>query len=226
MWTYAGAAPSLGMDAFTRLRSSFVAGLFLVLPLAVTLFVLDLGVDRLSTTLAPAVRDSGLSALVGNEAVATALAVGIVALAVTLLGFVASHEAGRRLFGGFERGVRLLPVVRAVYFGVRQVSELLATPGDGFDRVVVAEFPRDGTWAIGFVTNPAPAAIRRVAGEDLKIVFFPHSPNPTAGKLAMMHPDDYDEIDVSVSHGLRLLVTTGLSVDDPERLPPSVADAR
>ncbi|WP_277553923.1 DUF502 domain-containing protein [Halobaculum limi] len=211
------------MDALARLRSSFIAGLFLVLPLAVTLFVLDWAVNRLTITLAPVVSETGLAELVGNEVLATALAVVIIAFGVTLLGFVASHEAGRRLFGGFERGVRLLPVVRAVYFGVRQVSESLASPSDGFDRVVVAEFPRDGTYAIGFITNPAPSGVRRVAGEDLMTVFFPHSPNPTAGKLAMMHPDDYDEIDMSVARGLRLLVTTGLSVDDPKRLPAPVA---
>lgn len=211
------------MDAIARLRSSFVAGLFVVLPLAVTLFLLDLAVDRLSGTLAPTVRGTGLATLVGNEAVATALAVVLIALGVTVVGFVASHEAGRRLFGGFERGVRLLPVVRAVYFGVRQVSESLASPGDGFDRVVVAEFPRDGTWSIGFVTNPAPRSVRRAAGEELMTVFFPHSPNPTAGKLAMMHPDDYAEIDMSVARGLRLLVTTGLSVEDPQRFPAAVA---
>ncbi|SHG43398.1 DUF502 domain-containing protein [Halobaculum gomorrense] len=211
------------MDAFTRLRSSFVAGLFLVLPLAVTLLVLDFAVHRLTVTLATVVSGTGLAELVGNDALATGLAVGTLAVTVTLLGFVASNEAGRRLFGGFERGVRLLAIVRAVYFGVRQVSESLSTPGEGFDRVVVAEFLRDGTWAIGFVTNPAPRGVRRVAGEELMTVFFPHSPNPTAGKLAMMSPEDYEEIDMSVARGLRLPVTTGLSVENPELLPTAVA---
>ncbi|MFC7136244.1 DUF502 domain-containing protein [Halobaculum litoreum] len=211
------------MDTFARLRSSFVAGLFLVLPLAVTLFVLDFAVNRLTVTLAPVVSGTGLAELVGNGALATALAVVTIAVGVTLLGFVASNEAGRRLFGGFERGVRLLPVVRAVYFGVRQVSESLAAPGDGFDRVVVAEFPRDDTWAIGFVTNPAPRGCAASPARKLMTVFFPHSPNPTAGKLAMMHPDDYTEIDMSVARGIRLLVTTGLSVDDPDKLPSVVA---
>ena len=213
----------MGMDAIARLRSSFIAGLFVVLPLTVTLFVLDWAVDRLTVTLAPVVSGTGLAEVAGNQALATGLAIVLVAVVITLVGFVASHEAGRRLFGGFERGVRLLPVVRAVYFGVRQVSESLATPGDGFDRVVVAEFPRDGTWSIGFVTTPAPRSVRRAAGEDLMTVFFPHSPNPTAGKLVMIHPDDYAEIDMSVSRGLRLLVTTGLSADDPNRLPAAVS---
>ena len=54
-------------------------------------------------------------------------------------------------------------------------------------------------------------------------VFFPHSPNPTAGKLVMRHSDDYAEIDMSVSRGLRLLVTTGPSADDPNRLPAAVS---
>lgn len=212
------------MSAFTRLRGSFVAGVFIVSPLAVTLFVLAFAVDWIGGLVRPFVRETNLAVIVGgSEPLAQALAAVLLAVGITLVGFVASHEAGRRLFGGFERGVALLPVVRTVYFGVRQVSESLASTEEGFDRVVVAEFPRDGTYAIGFVTNPAPRRVCEAAGEDLQTVFFPHSPNPTAGKLAMMHHDDYEELDMSVARGLRLLVTTGLSVDNVEELPDPVA---
>ena len=212
------------MNPIARVRGSFVAGAFIVSPLAVTLFVLAFIVDWVGGVLRPIVNGTNLAAFVGGSAIlAQALAAVLLAVGITLVGFVASHEAGRRLFGGFERGVALLPVVRAVYFGVRQVSESLASSEQGYDRVVVAEFPRDDAYAIGFVTNPAPRGVRDAVGVDLQTVFFPHSPNPTAGKLAMMHPDDFEEVEMSVARGLRLLVTTGLSVDDVEELPDPVA---
>ena len=212
------------MDLLARLRGSFVAGVFIVAPLAVTLFVLAFAVDWVGGFVRPIVRGTNLATLVGgSEPLAQALAALLLALGIITVGFVASHEAGRRLFGGFERGVALLPVVRAVYFGVRQVSESLASPTEGFDRVVVAEFPHDNTYAIGFVTNPAPQRVSDAVGADLKAVFFPHSPNPTAGKLVMIRPDDFHELDMSVARGLRLLVTTGLSVEDVDDLPDPVA---
>ncbi|WP_313691981.1 DUF502 domain-containing protein [Halorarum halobium] len=211
------------MNPFARLRASFVAGLLLVAPLAITLFVLDFAVDRLTAVLTGPIRATRLAEYVGSEPLAHVLAAVTLALAVTLVGFVASNEAGRRLFGGFERGVGLLPVVRTVYFGVRQVSESLGTPGDGFDRVVLAEYPRHGVYAVGFVTNRAPRRISERADEELYAVFFPHSPNPTAGKLAMLPDEQLLELDMSVARGLRLVVTTGLSIEDPEELPEPMA---
>ena len=212
------------MDPLARLRGSFVAGLFIVAPLAVTLFVLAFAVERAGGLLRPFVNETNLATVVGgSEPLAQALAAVLLAVSIILVGFFASHEAGRRLFGGFERGVALLPVIRAVYFGVRQVSESLASPGEGFERVVVAELPHDNTYAIGFVTNPAPRRVSDAVGAELKAVFFPHSPNPTAGKLVMMRPDDFEELDMSVARGLRLLVTTGLSVENVEDLPDPVA---
>jgi uncharacterized membrane protein len=211
------------MDPLARLRASFVAGLLVVAPLAVTLFVLDVAVDWLTGLLTGPIRATRLAEYVGSEPLAQALAALTLALTIIVVGFVASNEAGRRLFGGFERGVGLLPVVRTVYFGVRQVSESLASPGDGFDRVVVAEFPRRGAYALGFVTNRAPRRVRERTGKDLLVVFFPHSPNPTAGKLAMLPEAELTELDMSVARGLRLVVTTGLSVEDPEELPEPMA---
>ncbi|QLG29129.1 DUF502 domain-containing protein [Halorarum halophilum] len=211
------------MNPLDRLRASFVTGLLLVAPLAVTLFVLDVAVDWLTGVLTGPIRATRLAEYVGSEPLAQALAAVTLALSITAVGFVASNEAGRRLFGGFERGVGLLPVVRTVYFGVRQVSESLSTSGDSYDRVVVAEYPRRGVYALGFVTNRAPRRVSERTDEDLSVVFFPHSPNPTAGKLAMLPDEELVELDMSVSRGLRLIVTTGLSIENPEELPEPMA---
>ena len=213
------------MTFLSRLRTSFIAGLFLVAPLAVTVFILDFVFDRLTAIiLNPIVNTAGLTNVTGDELLlAQLLAAMLLAVSLVAVGHVASRELGRRLFGGFERGVSLIPLVRTVYFGVRQVSESLAKQSDGFDHVVLVEYPRKGLYAIGFVTNDGPRSAEAATdSEELLTVFVPHSPNPTAGTLVMAAPEEVFEVDMSVRRGLRLVVTTGLGVDDVEELPEGV----
>ena len=212
------------MSLSGRLRASFVTGLLLVAPLAVTLFVLQFVFVRTTGLLNPLVRATRLTAYTGNvQVIAQLLAALLIAAGITLLGYLASRRLGARLFGGVERAIRLVPLVRTVYFGVRQVSESLVQRSAGYDAVVLVEFPREGVYAVGFVTNEAPETTRRATGEDLYTVFLPNSPNPTAGTLALVPDADVHEVDMSVRRGLRLLVTTGLSVDDVADLPEGVA---
>jgi len=214
------------MSLSGRLRASFVTGLLLVTPLAVTLFVLQFVFVRTTGLLNPLVRATRLTTYTGNvEVIAQLLAALSIAAGITLLGYLASWGIGRRLFGGVERAIRLVPLVRTVYFGVRQVSESLVQRTAGYETVVLVEYPRRGVYAIGFVTNDGPAAAREATSEDLYNVFLPHSPNPTAGKLVFVPAADVYEVDMSVRRALGLLVTTGLSADDVDELPPGVADS-
>jgi uncharacterized membrane protein len=213
------------------MRNSFITGLFFVAPLAVTVLVLQIIFDWVTTTIRPLVRQvlpflattldySGDLVLVAQ--VVSAL---LIALAVTLVGYLASKSLGQRLFGGFERGVRLVPLVRTIYFGVRQVSESLTESTESYDRVVLVEYPRERHWMLGFVTNESPSRVNRTTGETLYTVFVPHSPNPTVGKLMMVPDDELWELDMTVRQGFRIIVTTGLSADDMEdKLPTGVID--
>jgi uncharacterized membrane protein len=210
------------MSLATRLRNSFITGLFLVAPLAVTLFVLQFAFEWVATTIRPVVRQvqpflattldySGDLVLVSQ--VLSAL---LIAIAITFAGYLASKSLGQRLFGGFERGIRLIPLVRTIYFGVRQVSESLTESTESYDRVVLVEYPRERHWMLGFVTSESPRSVSRTTDEDLLTVFIPHSPNPTVGKLMMVPEDELWELDMSVRRGFRIIVTTGLSAEDME----------
>lgn len=214
------------MSLGARLRNNFIAGLLLVAPLAVTLFVLQFVFRQVTGVLNPVVTATRLTNYTANiQLVAQLLAAVLLAVLITLIGFVASRSVGQRLFGSFERGVRLVPLVRTVYFGVRQVSESLTEGAEAYERVVLVEYPRPGTYMIGFVTNEAPRSVARTVDGALYSVFLPHSPNPTVGKLLMVSETEMRELDMSVRRGLRLVVTTGLSVepDDIEELPEGVA---
>lgn len=214
------------MSVLTRVRNSFIAGVLLVAPLAVTVFVLQFVFSRLAGALNPIVRATRLTSYTANiEIVAQVLAAVSLALLIAALGDLASRSLGQRMFGSFERGVRLVPLVRTVYFGVRQVSESLVEPTAGFESVVLVESPRTGLYSVGFVTNGGPRAARDATDEDLYTVFVPNSPNPTAGRLLLVPGEEIHEVDMSVRQGIRLLVTTGLGADalDEEELPEGVA---
>lgn len=214
------------MGLLTRFRNSFIAGVFVVAPLAITVFVLQFIFARLTGLLNPIVQATRLTAYTGNiELVAQLLAAVFLAAVITAIGYLASRGAGQWLFGGFERGVRLVPLVRTIYFGVRQVSESLVERSSGYESVVVVEYPRDGVYSVGFVTNQSPQAAEEIAGGQLYNVFLPNSPNPTAGRFVMVPETEVHELDMSVRRGIRLLVTTGLSTDDVEmeELPEGVA---
>jgi uncharacterized membrane protein len=219
------------MRPITRLRNSFLAGLLLLLPLAVTVFVLQFVFNRVTPVIRPLVVriEPQLRMSLGYDGellfVAQVLSALVIVLVIVVVGDLASRDFGRRLFGSFERGVELVPVVRTVYFGVRQVAESLTERNSRYESVVLVEFPREGLYSIGFVTNESPRQVRQVADDDAVNVFVPNSPNPTAGALVMLPADDVYEVDMSVRRGIRLLVTTGLSVDDIDEaeLPERVA---
>ncbi|WP_318567448.1 DUF502 domain-containing protein [Salinigranum marinum] len=219
------------MTLATRVRNSFITGLFLVAPLAVTLFVLQVVFRWVTRTIRPVVLQvqpflaSTLDYSGDLVFVAQVVSALLLALAITFAGYLASKSIGQRLFGGFERGIRLIPLVRTVYFGVRQVSDSLTESTESYDRVVLVEYPRERHWMLGFVTNESPQSVEEATDETLYTVFVPHSPNPTVGKLLMIAEEDMWELDMSVRRGFRIIVTTGLSAEDmTEELPAGVID--
>lgn len=200
------------MDIRTELRNSFVAGLILVAPLAVTVLVLQFAFTRLSGILNPVVRGAGLAAYTANiELLAQALAAVLIVLLVTLLGFLAQRSGGERAVDTFDRLVSLVPLVSVVYTGVRQVSDALTERDTRYQRVVLVEYPRLGVYSLGFVTGDGPRVADEVAGEETSTVIVPHSPNPTAGHLIVIPERNLHETNISVRRAIRILVTTGVA---------------
>ena len=213
------------MDIRTELRNSFVAGLILVAPLAVTALVLQFAFTRLAGVLDPIVRSAGLTAYTANiDLLAQALAALLIVVLVTLLGFLAQRSGGERAVDAFDRLVSLVPLVSVVYTGVRQVSDALTERDTRFQRVVLVEYPRLDVYSLGFVTGDGPDVADEVAGEETSVVIVPHSPNPTVGHLIVVPDSTLHETDISVRRAVRILVTTGVaeSADDLKRLQEEV----
>ncbi|MFB6146663.1 MAG: DUF502 domain-containing protein [Halobacteriaceae archaeon] len=203
------------MTVTATLRRGFVTGLVLVAPLAVTLFVAKLLYGWLLGTLTPF-----LAVLYGDpgpvvQVVSLAALVGL----VTALGLAARRGIGRYAVVEFDHLMEAIPVIRAVYSSARQASNALVGHEEQFDRVALVEWPREGVHTVGFVTAETPAAASDRLGDEQRYdVFVPMTPNPMGGFLAIVPESRLTTTDLSVSEGLQLVLTTGLSGDDELRL--------
>lgn len=212
------------MTLVPTVKRSFIAGLILITPLVVTLYIIRVLVNWSLQVVNPLVRQTRLVQYTANiEIVAQVLAVVSILTGLTAVGFLAQRTVGRRVFGNFGRIVNFIPLVNVIYASIRQVANSLVERRTAYDGVALVEYPRAGVYAIGLVTGESPDRIATVAGQPVYNVFLPNSPNPTAGRLVLVPEDQIREIDMSVRQGLRLLVTSGIGDDEgPTSLPPLV----
>jgi len=207
------------MSVSSRIKDAFVAGLILIAPLVITLYVLTILVNWSLQFINPIVAETRLVEYTANiELVAQVIAVSLIVAAITILGLMAQWSIGKHLFGNVGRTVNFIPLVSTIYRSVRQVATSLVDRDTGYESVVLVEYPREGLYSIGLVTSEGRRAIDDVTGEQAYSVFLPNSPNPTAGRLVMVPGSQIHETEMSVREGMRLIVTTGIGDDDESAL--------
>lgn len=199
----------------TSLKSNFTAGLVLVAPLVVTLVILRTVMGWLGGLLDPIVEGTRLATATGNSTIlAQLLALTIITVLVTILGFLAQQTVGKRLFGRTGRIVDFLPVFRTIYGSVRGMASSVVNRSSDFESVVYVEYPRDGVYRLGLKTGDSPDDLAELAGERAHNVFFPGSPNPTQGSLILVPDSRVHDSELSVRAAIRLLMTTGMEESD------------
>jgi len=211
------------MGAWTALRRSFVAGIVLLIPLLVTLYILQFLAGFALRFVDPVVQNADLEGYTGDvELLARTIAVALIVVAVTVVGYVAQRPVGQRLFGSLGRIVSIIPIVSTVYSTVRQMANSFSSAETSYDSLVLVEFPRKDLYAIGLVTSESPRAVKEVAGSNARNIFLPSSPNPAGGRLVMVPEEEIHEVDLSVRQGMRMLMTTGVGVNESMPVPDSI----
>jgi len=199
------------MSVSSRLKDGFVAGLILIAPLVITLYVLSILVTWSLQFINPVVAETSLVEYTANiELVAQVIAVVLIVAVITVLGWMAQWSIGKHLFGNVGRTINFVPLVSTIYASIRQVATSLVDRDTNYESVVLIEYPRKGLYSIGLVTGEGRQAIDAVTGERAYSVFLPNSPNPTAGRLVMVPESQVHETEMSVREGMRLIVTTGI----------------
>ena len=193
------------------LRKWLLSGLLVIVPLVITLGVLNWIIGTLDQTLwlLPEEWQHYLT-----EHRVRGLGV-LLTLAILLsVGAVASNFVGKRLLGWGDAVVRRIPVVRSIYSSVKQVSDtLFSENGNAFRTAVLVQWPREGVWTIAFVTGtPGHEVVTHLGGGDYLGVYVPTTPNPTGGYFVMLKRSDCIELKMSVDDALKYIVSMGVVV--------------
>ena len=193
------------------LRKWLLSGLLVIVPLVITLGVLNWIIGTLDQTLfvLPEAWQQWL-----NEHRVRGLGV-LLTLGILLgVGAIASNFVGKRLLGWGDAVVRRIPVVRSIYSSVKQVSDtLFSENGNAFRTAVLIEWPRQGVWTIAFVTGaPGHEVLGHLGGGEFLSVYVPTTPNPTGGYFVMLRRSDCIELRMSVDDALKYIVSMGVVV--------------
>lgn len=199
-----------------RLRRYLLAGVLVTAPIGVTLWLIwqfISFVDDKIEPLVPARWDP--QTYIGNfldlPFDIPGFGVLFALLGLTFIGFLAANYIGRHIMRFGENLLNRVPVVRSIYGSIKQVLEtLINQETSAFRRVVLVEYPREGSWAIGFVTGETEGEVQRLTDATTINVFIPATPNPTTGFLLFIPKDQVHDLDISVEAGVKLVVSGGI----------------
>jgi uncharacterized membrane protein len=206
-------------------RRYFITGLLIWVPIGITLWVLDLVITTMDLSLSLLPQTWQPVALLGRHV--PGLGTLLTVLVIFVTGVLATNFLGQRLVRIWEGLLSRIPIVRTIYSSVKQVSDTLLSPqGNAFRKALLVEYPRQGSWTIGFLTGtPADEVRRRVAqarpvdrdagaGAEMVSIYVPTTPNPTSGFFLMMRREDTIELDMSVDEALKYIVSMGVVAPD------------
>ena len=214
------------------LRKWLLAGLLVLVPLIITLWVLDWVVGTLDQTLHILPQSWQPDQLFGFHIPGLGV---IFALVVVLsIGALASNIIGNKLVHWWHALLHRIPVVRSIYSGVKQISDtLFSEKGNAFRKAVLVQWPHAGMWTIGFQTGaPSGEVLAHLQSQPGRIgeydeflsVFVPTTPNPTGGYFVMVRRSDCLELQMSVDEALTYIVSMGvIAPGAPKNTFPKVA---
>ena len=191
------------------MRKYFVTGLLIWVPLAITLWVLDLIVTTMDQTLRLLPAQWQPHTLFGHDI--PGLGVVLTVLVVALTGVLARNFIGERLVSYWEALLGRIPIVRSIYSSVKQVSDTILSPnGQAFRRALLVQYPRPDVWTIAFQTGTPADEVRRRVGVEMVSVSVPTTPNPTSGFFLMVPRAETIDLNMSVDEALKYVVSMGV----------------
>ena len=191
------------------MKKYFVTGLLIWIPLVITLMVLAWIVNTLDQILLIAPAAVRPDALLGFHLPGVGVLVTLLLILIT--GLAAANFVGHRLVGFWESLLSRIPVVKSIYYSVKQVSDtLLSSNGQAFRKALLIQYPHQGIWTIAFQTGKPGGDAARHLGDDFVSVYVPTTPNPTSGFFLMLPRKDAIELDMSVDDALKYIISMGV----------------
>jgi uncharacterized membrane protein len=193
-----------------KLKSYFLTGLLVLVPITLTLLVVRWLVrlmdNLLKSVLPMALRPEQIFGI-------SVPGIGLVAtlLLILLVGVLTANIFGRSLVNFTEKLVDRIPFVKGIYTLFKQVSDTILNRDRGaFSKVVLIEYPRRGIWAVAFVTGVTQGEAQLITEKKLINIFVPTTPNPTSGFYILVAEDDMIELSMTVEEAFKLIISGGM----------------
>lgn len=191
---------------FTHLRGRFATGLFVVIPLGITIFILKF-LFNFADGILGAHMDALITFVSKREIHFPGLGMLTGAVVIYLTGLLATNVLGTRLLRWGDRLLSRIPLVKSIYTSSKQLTQVFKEGKTSYRRAVFVEWPRKGVRAVGFVT----AEVVR-DGERLVVVYVPTMPNPTSGFALFFREDEVTESGMTVEEAVKFVVSGGMVV--------------
>jgi uncharacterized membrane protein len=196
------------------LKNDLIAGLLVVIPLATTIWLtitIASWVINFLTRIPKQINpyDNLHPILVNLLNLLVGLTVPL--MCILLIGLMARNIAGRWLLDFGERLLQAIPLAGSVYKTLKQLLETLLKDSNGkFRRVILVEYPRQGIWALAFVTGAMSSDIQAQMTRPMLSIFIPTTPNPTTGWYAIVPEDDVINLSMSIEDAFKVIISGGI----------------
>ena len=189
-----------------KLRNYFITGIVVLVPIGITLYLTKFFVSISSKLIPPGINPNNYLpfAIPGLE-------IFLSIIFITIVGGLSLSFIGKKILQIFNDLLKKIPILRTIYSAIGQMTETLAPKSGSKKSVVLVEYPRKGSWAVGFATKDNKGEISEKTKTELVNVFVPTTPNPTSGFLLMFPKNEIIYLDMSFEEASKFIVSAGTS---------------
>jgi len=189
-----------------KLRNYFIAGVVVLVPIGITLYLTKFFISISSKLIPKEINPNSYLpfAIPGLEIILSVIF-------ITLVGGLSVSFIGKKILQLVNDLFKRIPILRTIYSAIGQMTETLAPKSGEKKSVVLIEYPRKGSWAVGFATKDNKGEISDKTNQKLVNVFVPTTPNPTSGFLLMFPKDEVLYLDMSFEEASKFIVSAGTS---------------
>ena len=191
---------------FTRIRNYFIAGVVVLIPIGMTIY-LTLFLVSISSKILPKEINPNhyLPYNIPGVEIVTSI------ILITLIGWLSLSFIGKKMLDIFNNVLKRIPILRTFYSAIVQMTETFTKTDKSQKNVVLVEYPRKGTWAVGFATKENFGEMSNKTKKNLINVFMPTTPNPTSGFLLMFPKDEVIYLDLTFEEASKFIISAGTS---------------
>ena len=190
----------------SKLRNAFIAGIVVLVPIGFTLY-LTLFLIKISSKLIPNEINPNNYLPFSIPGLEILLSV----IFITIVGGISLSFFGKKILNLINDLFKRIPILRTIYSAIGQMTESFTSKSDNKKSVVLVEYPKKGSWAVGFATKENKGEISKKTNKDLINVFVPTTPNPTSGFLLMYPRDEVIYLDMTFEEASKFIVSAGTS---------------